>query len=470
MKSQIFREYDIRGIIGKEIEISETYDLAKAIITYFLQQNPATKKIIIARDGRVHSLDIQKNIIQAAIDLGINVLDIGLCPTPTFYFSLFNTNTPTGMIITASHNPAEYNGIKICLDKKTVWGKQIQEIRKIWEQKKFYKPKINKKGTIRTYEIIPDYVNWLTNHFEHLKSSKISAVIDCGNGTAGTVLPQLIEKMGWKNVKLLYEKVDGNFPNHHADPTILKNMLEVKSMLEKDKKLSLGLGLDGDCDRMNPMTKSGYLIPGDQLLAVFSQKVLHDFPGSTIVFDIKASSSLIEVLKSWGAIDHMCPSGHSLVKEALLKTNAKLAGELSCHFFFNDKYFGYDDGIYAILRLFEIIQESKKDLGDLIKIFPQKEHSPEIRITCAEEDKTKIVDHVKKIFTTKKDANLTTIDGIRAQFKYGWGLIRASNTQSVICLRFESDTKDGLKQIKQNFYDALKPYFQEAELKKQIEL
>ena len=470
MKNHIFREYDIRGIVGKEFEINETYQLAKAIITYFKKENPEIKKIVIARDGRNHSPAIKETIVKAILDTGIDVLDIGICPTPTFYFTLFNTPATSGLMITASHNPAEYNGIKICLNTKSVWGKQIQEIKKIYFEQSFYKNKTNTKGKIEQLEMIPKYIDWLANHFEHLKNYNINAVIDCGNAVGGTVLPELIKKMNWKNVKLLFEKLDGNFPNHEADPTVIKNMQDVLQELKNNTNMQLGLGLDGDCDRMSPMTKEGFLVPGDQLLAVFSQKVLQDYPGATIVFDIKASSSLIELLKKWGAIDHICPSGHSLVKQAMLDTKAKLAGELSCHFFFNDKYFGYDDGIYAILRLFEILQETNKSLGELVSVFPEKQRSPEIRISCEESEKSNIVTHVKNIFADKKDTKNITIDGLRAQTKNGWGLVRASNTQPVISLRFESTTAKGLKQIKEDFYDALKPYFNEKDLKEKIEL
>ncbi|MBD3273439.1 phosphomannomutase, partial [Candidatus Dependentiae bacterium] len=465
-----FREYDIRGVVGKEFLIDQTYNLTKAIITYFKKNNPEIQTITVARDGRNHSELIKKQMLNAITDLGLNVLDIGICPTPTFYFSLFNTNTTSGLMITASHNPAEYNGIKICLDKKSVWGKQIQEIKNIYFEKSFFEDKTNKKGKINSLEIIPQYINWLTNHFEHLKNYDINAVIDCGNAVGGTVLPELIKKMNWKNVKLLFAELDGNFPNHEADPTVEKNMQHVKKELKDNKQIELGLGLDGDCDRMSPMTKNGYLVPGDQLLAIFAKKVLKDFPGAGIVFDIKASSSLIDLLKKWNAKDHICPSGHSLVKKALMDTKSKLAGELSCHFFFNDKYFGYDDGIYSILRLFEILKEENKSLDELIKIFPNKERSPEIRIRCKESEKNNIVNHVKSIFAKKKDSENIIIDGLRAQINNSLGLIRASNTQPVICLRFESETKEGLKKVKNDFYEALKPYFDKKELKEKIEL
>jgi phosphomannomutase / phosphoglucomutase len=470
MKNIIFREYDIRGVVGKEFEIPQAAKLAKAIITYFKIQNPKINKVVIARDGRNHSPAIRDYIVKAITELGIDVLDIGICPTPTFYFTLFNSPVTSGLMITASHNPCEYNGIKICFNKQSVWGKQIQEIKNICFEKNFYKNKTNHTGQIEYKEMIPVYIDWLTNHFDHLKNYKINAVIDSGNATGGTVLPLLVKKMGWSNVKLLHEKLDGNFPNHEADPTNIKNMQDVAAELKNNSKMELGLGLDGDCDRMSPMTKDGYLVPGDQLLAVFSKKVLKNFPGATIVFDIKASSSLIELLKEWGAIDHICPSGHSLVKKAMLDTNAKLAGELSCHFFFNDRYFGFDDGIYSILRLFEILKESKKSLKELISIFPPKKRSPEIRIKCAESLKNNIVNHVKKVFVKKENFNNITIDGLRAESNYSWGLVRASNTQPVISLRFESKSQNGLNKIKKDFYEALKPYFNEKDLKEKIEL
>ena len=465
MKDNIFREYDIRGIIDKEFTIKESKNLAKSIITYFKKQNPNLTTIIIGMDGRTHSPKIKDQAISAANEMGINVIDIGLVPTPVFYFSLFNLKATSGFVITASHNPKEYNGIKICLNQKSVWGKQIQEIKEICENQNFYKNKEKKIGNNEKYEIIPEYINWISKHFEHLKNMDIHTVIDCGNGTAGTIFPQLIEKMNWPNIKLLFEKVDGNFPNHEADPTSYKNMQSVTSELKNNPNLELGLGLDGDCDRMNPMTKDGFLVPGDQLLAVYAQKVLKHYPKAPIVFDIKASSGLIELLKKWGAIDIISPSGHSLIKDALLKNNALLAGELSCHFFFNDRYFGYDDGIYAALRLFEIIKETGKPLNQLIKIFPQKISSPEIRIKCKEENKTKIVQDVKNFFACKKDSENITIDGLRAKMPYGWGLVRASNTQPVICLRFESNTKQGIKRIKKEFYDALKINLNETQLK-----
>jgi phosphomannomutase/phosphoglucomutase len=472
MTDNIFREYDIRGIVGKQIKLGKISQLTKAILTYFLRKDKSLKNIIVAMDGRTHSPEIKKKVIKAATEMGINVTVIGICPTPVFYFSLFNkpikngSLITSGIMITASHNPKEYNGFKICFEKKSVWGKEIQEIKKIYKSGNFgpRSPRVRSvcAGKITFRNVLGEYIEWMKIHFSHLKNLNINAVIDCGNGTAGTVFPKLIKEMGWKNVKLLYEKVDGNFPNHEANPTTPKNMLTVKNMLQEDETLEVGLGLDGDSDRMNPMTKSGYLVPGDQLLALYTKKIMVNHKKTTpvkVVFDIKSSAGLIEALESYGAIPHIAPSGHSIIKEHLYQTKAKLAGEISCHFFFNDRYFGYDDGIYAALRLFELLYETKQNLDELIATLPKKVSSPEYRIECSDENKNLIVEHAKKIFAARSDVELLTIDGARATMKEGWGLIRASNTQPAICLRFESETIDGLKKIESEFINALKPYF-----------
>jgi len=464
VKYNIFREYDIRGIVGSEIVLENVEDLAISILTYFLQEKPDLSKIVVGMDGRTHSPIIKEKIIKAVTKLGIDVVDIGLCPSPTFYFSLFNTEISSGLMITASHNPKDYNGIKICLNKKSVWGNQIREIKKIYDSKKFYENKTGKIGSVSNYNMVDFYLNWLSSHFDHLKDKSIDAVIDCGNGTAGVIFPKLVKMMGWKNVKILFEEVDGNFPNHEADPTNPKNMQDVKKCLFNEP-FKVGIGLDGDSDRMNPMTKSGYLVPGDKLLAIYSKKIVKEYEDVSVVFDIKSSEALAQELENIGAKPVISPSGHSIIKDNLLKNKAKLAGELSCHFFFNDRYFGFDDGIYAALRLFEILEESDQSLDEMLELLPKKVNSPEYRIKCTDENKSQIVDHVKNIFSQRDDAKLLTIDGIRAKMDYGWGLVRASNTQAAICLRFESDTDDGLKKVENDFVQAIKPFFDSKKLK-----
>ncbi|KKQ11712.1 MAG: phosphomannomutase/phosphoglucomutase [Candidatus Babeliales bacterium] len=472
----IFREYDIRGVIGKELLIEETYELGLAIATFLQIKNPGMHTVLIGRDGRSHSTPIFENIAKACTDLGFDVIDLGTVPSPATYYAVKYFNNTSAIMITASHNPKAYNGIKIW----GAWGTQIQEIKHIFQSKNFYKNNVAvaigtvKTGTVTNFNIIEKYLEYLTGHFSHLKNLPIKAVVDCGNGAAGTVVPELIKRMNWTGIKLLFEQVDGDFPNHEADPTVPENMTFVADELknsELENSFEFGMGLDGDCDRMCPMTKSGELVGGDKLLAIFAKSVLKQFPGATIVFDIKSSNCLVESLFQDGGIPLISASGHSIIKEAIVKYNAKLAGELSCHFFFNDRYFGYDDGIYAMMRLIEFISQSGKTLDELINSLPKKQNTPEIKIKCASEaDKSRIVENVKIVLAAKKDVQSITIDGIRAQMSYGWGLLRASNTQPAICLRFESDSVEGLEMIKNDFYDALKPHFDAKMLKCKLSL
>lgn len=365
----VFKQYDLRGIIGSDFPLEDVYDLGKAIASYLVHHGHGVKTVAIGADGRIHSPYIKEKLCAALQDSGLNVLFIGVCPTPVLYFSLFTQPVQAGLMITASHNGKEYNGIKICMHKESVWGDAIQEIKKLYH----HHASINDKelGSYAEHFLIPDYIVWLKEHFKHLIGEKISAVIDCGNGAAGTVLPSLIKAMQWPNVYLLFPEVDGNYPNHEADPTVPENMKEVKHIL-LTTKVQLGIGLDGDCDRMAPMTKQGELVQGDKLLALFAQEIVKSHPHMPVVFDIKCSSGLSELLTLWGAQSIMSPSGHSIIKNKMKQHDALLAGELSCHFFFKDRYFGYDDGIYSMMRLFELLVNSGKSLHDLLAVFSQK--------------------------------------------------------------------------------------------------
>lgn len=462
MKDVIFREYDIRGIVGKEFLINQAYDLTRAIAFYLRKHNPAIKTIAVGMDGRTHSPAIKKEICRALNDSGIDVRFVGLCPTPALYFALHTTPVDGGLMITASHNAKEYNGIKICLGTSSIWGVEIQEIKKLYKENAHIAA--DKKGTTSDYPIVPTYVEWLSDHFSHLKKINPEIVIDCANGTAGIVVPDLLKKMGWNKSTLLYPEVDGTYPNHEADPTVEENMAQVKRMLQKTDA-TFGIGFDGDCDRMAPMTKNGFLVPGDQLLAVFAQPILKQHPGAGIVFDIKSSAGLIELLEKWGADPIMSPSGHSIIKETMQQYSALLGGELSCHFFFKDRYFGYDDGIYAALRLLEIMYETGKSLAELIAIFPQKQSSPELRLACPEDKKKEIITAIKKELNQRYPAaSIITLDGLRVTFDFGWGIIRSSNTQPVLSMRFESETHEGLAHVIDIFYELLKPYLDQAAL------
>lgn len=466
MNDIIFREYDIRGVVGKDLLLEQAYDLGRAIVTYLAGQNPQERTFVIGRDGRTHSLELTECLQNAALDLGFDVIDVGLVPTPALYFAVHHLKLPCALEVTASHNPKEYNGIKMWY----VWGEKIQQIKELLRTKSFL-PHAPQRGSIKKYDILSVYLEYLKNQFAHLQGLSLKVVIDCGNGPAGLIYPRLTEMMGWKDVTILFPEVDGNFPNHEADPTVPENMQDVARELAVNDNRVFGIGLDGDCDRMSPMTKKGLLIPGDKLLALFAQTMLLTHPGATVICDIKSSSSLMELLNKWHARPVLCPSGHSLIKVAMEAEQALLAGELSCHFFFKDRYFGFDDGIYASLRLFELLVQQDKSLEELLAVFPHRESSPEIRLICkTEAEKREIVASVKDTFSARTDMETITIDGIRAEAAYGWGLIRSSNTQPAISMRFESATPEGLARVKYDFYQALQPYFDEQTLKEKIEL
>ncbi|MBT3456012.1 phosphomannomutase/phosphoglucomutase [bacterium] len=469
MKDHIFRQYDIRGKVGDELVVEEVYDLGRALAYYFLRKNPSTKSVAIGMDGRTHSPIIKDQLCEGLRDSGLNVTFIGLCSSPVLYFSMFTESFDAGLMVTASHNGKEYNGVKICLGKGFVSGDEIQkEIKGLFFDQKYVMAL--SRGSLSDKPMVPSYINWLSEHFEHLKGLNIGAVVDCGNGAAGAVLPDLVRAMEWKNIHLLYPEVDGTYPNHTADPVVEKNMLGVRQFLKENEDVHLGIGLDGDCDRMAPMTKKGYLVPGDKLLAIFYYFIKNEHPKATVVFDVKASSGLIEVLKEWGARPFMSPSGHSHIKNNMKEQDAIVAGELSCHFFFKDRHFGFDDGVYAMMRLFEIVIGSCRPLDDLLKIFPHKFSSREYRITCAEKDKKNIVDNITKVFAAKKDAEVVTVDGVRATMDYGWGVVRSSNTQPVLSIRFEANTEKDLSRVRDDFLEALRAHFDDGFLKENIDL
>lgn len=455
MNDIIFRLYDIRGKVGSDLIIDEVYDLARAIAFYFRERNPQVKTVVVGMDGRHHSEPIKQEVVNALIDSGLNVIFIGVCPSPVLYFALATMSVDAGIMITASHNPKEYNGLKICLGTESVWGQEIAVIKKLFHEKKHLVGAA--RGTVEQHDAISPYVTWLSMHFAHLNNMPLEVVMDCGNGTTGIILPLLIDALNLNNVRLLYEEVDGDYPHHEADPTTEKNMQDVKKILATST-FDLGIGFDGDGDRMAAMTKDGQLVLGDQLLALFAQEIVKKNPGATIVFDVKTSSAVIELLEQSGARPVMSATGYMLVKEAMQQHNALLGGELSCHFSFKDRYFGFDDGIYASLRLCELLVSSGQSLKKLLSAIPTRYSSPEYRIECDEEQKMFIVEKVLTGFKNHPEADLITLDGVRVTLPYGWGLIRASNTQPVLSLRFEADSPANLIKIKKEFITRMHPY------------
>ncbi|MFA6066152.1 MAG: phosphomannomutase/phosphoglucomutase [Candidatus Babeliaceae bacterium] len=452
MKSSIFRKYDIRGKINEDFILEEAYALGQSIALYFLQQLPICKKVVVGMDGRSHSEIIKNHLIQALSDSGLDVVFIGVSPTPVMYFMMHTQAYDAGIMITASHNGPEYNGLKICLGKESLSEEALQDIYRLYlNQSKIIS---NIAGVVSVIDANGLYVNWLVEHFAHLKNITISVAFDCANGTAGAIVPDLISAFGWHGTHRLYEDVVA-VPVHPADPVIEENMRDLRQHVVIHK-LELGIGFDGDCDRMAAITASGKLILGDILLAVFSKDVLKYYNNAAVVYDIKCSQIVPDLLIQWGGIPYVSPSGHSLIKKGMQKYKALLAGELSGHFFFNDRYFGYDDGIYAALRLIDIMHSTGLSLDEMVSEFPAIYATDEIRVSCPEDQKHVVIEACERYYQAKKDAELSFIDGIRIVTPCGWSIIRPSNTQAVISIRCESRHPDLLEQIKYDVCEALK--------------
>lgn len=455
MNSIVFRSYDIRGKIGEELNLDEIYNLGSAIASYFINQEPKVSSIALGCDARFSSEHIKKELTQAFIDSGITVTFIGVVPTPALYFSLNILPVQAGIMVTASHNKAEYNGIKIYLNKNSAIALNINQIKEFYIQKIFPK-KLLVPGIYQEYNIITKYVNWLVDKFQHLKLLDDNLVIDCLSGTSAIVMPLIAEKLQWKNTKFINTELDPLFSKFDPDPTVEANLLYLKPFITKPT--DLGIAFDGDSDRMSVLTSEG-LLSGDILISLFSWDILQTYPNAGILADIKSSKAVEKLVELWGGSYYSSPSGHSLIRELISKNESIIfAGEISCHFFFRDRYFGYDDGIYASLRLIELINKYKKPISQLINWYPKIYTSKEFRIQYDPACYDNLVNQTTQFFGAKKDASVNITDGVKATLPYGWGLLRKSNTESVLSLRFESETKKGLKQITEEFYGILENY------------
>jgi phosphomannomutase/phosphoglucomutase len=452
----------MRGIVGQELILEEVFALGKAIATYCAKKYPEINNLYIARDGRRDSSFIEQELTRSFLECGFDVLSLGLCPTPVLYFALAQT-TSIGIMITASHNGSAYNGIKLCVSSKPIWGHDIQEIKDIYLEKKVTKK--NRAATYQVYSYIPDYIAWLCEHFAHLKNISLDVVVDCNHGATAVLLPVLKQTMGWTNIALIHDTVKDDFGNREPDPTQSDNGEILRKTVQKAGSVA-GMGLDGDGDRLAAITPQGKLLVGDMLLLLYAQAILLEQRESpfSIIFDSKCSSLVPRMLETWGIHGHMAPCGRPFVYEELVKRTALLGGELSCHFFFADRYFGYDDGIYSLLRLLEILVTTNKDLDQLIDQFPTLYSTPELRIPCGELDREIIIQKASHHFSSYAYARLTTFDGIRVELPYGWGILRASHTESVISFRGESATQEGLDTLKRDFYTILKNYCPTATL------
>ncbi|MBI5042263.1 MAG: phosphomannomutase/phosphoglucomutase [Nitrospirae bacterium] len=441
MSSGIFREYDIRGVYGKDLTTEAAELLGKGFGTY--AKKNGVKKITLGRDIRLSSDALHDSIIKGLSAAGMEIIDIGVCPTPILYFSIHHLKADGGVMITGSHNPPEFNGFKLAIGKETIYGDKIQEVRRIIEGGKFEKG----KGSVSNYNIVQDYLNYLKNNFSGFCKSKrpLKIVVDCGNGTAGIAAPKILQELGC-NVTELFCDLDGNFPNHHPDPTVPKN-LELLIKKVKEIGADFGAAYDGDADRIGVVDEKGEIIWGDKLMIIFSRDILKKKPGATFISEVKCSQTMYDDIAKNGGKAIMWKTGHSLIKAKMKETGALLAGEMSGHIFFADRYLGYDDAIYATCRLAEILAESNKKTSDLLSDVPKTYSTPEIRIDCPDEKKFQIVEAAKERF--RKEYKIIDVDGVRILFDDGWGLIRASNTQPVLVMRFEANSEKRLKEIKQ---------------------
>ncbi len=448
----LFREYDLRGIVGKEL----TEDIAERIGRAYcaMVRERGVKTIALGRDGRLSSPALRERLLRGLLGSGMNVIDVGICPSPLLYFALFTLPVDGGIMITGSHNAAEYNGFKVCVGKETIHGEEIQHLQRVMEARKF----VSGQGTLSSHPIVPDYLAYIKKSFAGVDASRLHVIIDCGNGSAALVAKQAVESLGCR-VTGLYCDLDGRFPNHHPDPTVVENLTDLIEAV-KSHKADVGIGYDGDGDRIGAVDEQGTILWGDRLMVVYSRDILAHKPGGTIISEVKASQSLYDDVAKHGGRPIMWKTGHSLIKAKMKEERAVLAGEMSGHMFFADRYFGYDDAIYASCRLIEILAKAQKPLSSLTADLPHSSVTPEIRVDCPDTVKFDLVNRVRARFEAAHRArqpighakltlrDLVTIDGIRAIFQDGWGLIRASNTQPALVLRFEASSPQQLDAIR----------------------
>lgn len=436
MNPGIFREYDIRGVAGKDMTEDDVVNIGKASGTFLRRKG--CKKIMVGRDCRLTSDLYTEKLTQGLVSSGCDVIDIGVCPTPVLYFSIRHFKADGGIMVTASHNPPEYNGFKMCCGTDSVHGDDLKRIRDLITASDFEKG----SGNIENADAVTPYKAYLTENINI--SKKLRIAIDAGNGTGGVVAVPVLKALGCE-IHDIYCDMDGRFPNHEADPTVLKNLKDLIELV-KNEKLDAGIGFDGDSDRIGVISEKGDIIYGDQLMVIFSREILKRRPGATFISEVKCSQVMYDDIEKNGGRAIMWRTGHSLIKEKMKIEKAALAGEMSGHMFFEDRYFGFDDAIYAACRLIEILADTGKKLSELIDDLPKTYNTPEIRVDCPDEKKFQTVEKAKAFFKSKH--KVIDIDGARVLFDDGWGLVRASNTQPALVLRFEALSEPRLDEIR----------------------
>lgn len=440
------RKNDIRGTIGKTLFPQNFYDLGRAFVTFLSQAGLSQPTIAVAYDGRLTSPKLFDSLCRGLQDAGASLLDLGLNPTPVLYFAAHHLNTTGAVIVTGSHNPKEDNGLKLMIGTRVLSDREIQTLGQIIEDNQLAKG----QGSLQKVNIQSDYIHTVLQSYLH--PAPLRVAWDNGNGAAGHVLQALVYRLPGYHT-LLFADVNGDFPNHHPDPTVMENLLTLQSTVVEGG-YDVGFAFDGDADRLGVIDASGRLIWGDQLLLLFSQFLLKDHPGATIIGDVKASSTLFEGIEAMGGIPLMWKSGHSFIKAKMRETNALLAGEMSGHLFFADQYYGFDDALYAAIRVLDLLGRTNVPLHQLIDQFPTPYSTPELRIPCEETEKEQIVQNVRTSLYAQ-GIHLDETDGLRVQRENGWWLLRYSNTQAALVARCEANSEENLKVILKELTDHL---------------
>jgi phosphomannomutase/phosphoglucomutase len=430
LKSTIFREYDIRGIADTDLPSDGVRQLGQAFGTYI--QRAAGKKVNLGRDCRLSGDRLHDALLAGLLDSGCDVTDLGVVPTPLVYYSLYHLKADGTVQITGSHNPADYNGFKAGTSKRSIFGEEIQKLYQMIATGDL----LTGPGTLKSYDVLPHYVDEIASQFDWER--RIKVVLDAGNGTAGPAMHRLLAKLNVDAVEMFFE-MDGAFPNHHPDPTVEKNLDYLKRAVV-EHKADLGLAFDGDSDRIGAVDEQGRVVWGDYLMLIFAREILSRKPGSTFIGEVKCSQVMYDEIEKLGGKPIMYKTGHSLIKAKMKQEHAELAGEMSGHIFFGDRYYGYDDALYAACRLMEIVANSGRPLSGQTDGLPVTVSTPEIRVDCPDDAKFEVIRLVAERY--KKTHKVIDVDGVRVIFENGWGLARASNTQPVLVMRFEATTPE----------------------------
>ena len=436
LKPTIFREYDIRGVADTELLSADIADLGRGLGT--LLQRKSGRRINIGRDCRLSSTRLHEALLEGLVASGCEVTDIGVVPTPLLYYSAVHLEADGAVMITGSHNPSEFNGFKTVRGSGTIHGEEIQEVRRLIEARDF----MTGHGSHRMVDVISPYLGEVAGQFKFER--RIKVVADAGNGTAGPVMHQLFKRLNCDVTELFFD-MDGRFPNHHPDPTVPANLKQLQEAV-RSQKADLGIAFDGDADRIGAIDENGEVIYGDMLLLIYGREILTRKPGATFIGEVKCSQVLYDELKRLGGNPIMYRTGHSLIKAKMKQEHAELAGEMSGHMFFADRYFGYDDALYAACRLIEIVARSGRPLSAQFAGLPKMVSTPEIRVDCPDESKFQVVERMAAHF--RQTHRVIEIDGVRILFGQGWGLVRASNTQPVLVLRFEAQEQSLLEKYR----------------------